>query len=350
MLANDDRFLVALLSVATNKSWLRPSDCSPLNFIIMDHADDGGNEDDDVFVYMGGNQFVPRDVTHVRIHKSVKIICKEAFSHCRNLESVEMHDGVEIIEEEAFYWCTSLKGIKLPGVRVIGEYAFASCKALADVEFGGKLETIENSAFAYSSLRNIKLPKVGIIQKYAFSTCEQLTDVELSKDLGTIGHKAFWKCPHLRRIALPLKDNLLDDDVFLGCDDLSKVDLVGGTHKNISSLLLEIWRNEMNYEIHRINQDLPNTPAHRDKTTAIRQWMEEVTQRINHFKAEHYTLLKRNMTQLELALWDANLPNVDAAECRHEARVTCGANIIIPHVLSFLNNEEVFPTVRNVPL
>jgi len=64
----------------------------------------------------------------------------------------------------------------------------------------------------------------------------------------------------------------------------------------------------------------------------------------------HYALLKNNMTQLELALWKSNLPNVDAAERRHEARVTCGANIIIPHVLSFLNNEEAFPTVRDVPL
>ena len=67
----------------------------------MDHADDGGN-DNDVFVYMGGNQEVPRHVTHVRIHKSVKIISREAFYRCRNLLSVEMHDGVEIIEEYAF--------------------------------------------------------------------------------------------------------------------------------------------------------------------------------------------------------------------------------------------------------
>jgi hypothetical protein len=49
------------------------------------------------------------------------------------------------------------------------------------------------------------------------------------------------------------------------------------------------------------------------------------------------------MTQLELALWGANLLNVDAAESRVVARVTCGAIIIIPHVLSFLNDNEVFP-------
>ncbi len=56
----------------------------------MDHADDG--DDDDVFVYMGGHQEVPRDVTHVRVHKSVKIIRARAFMHCRNLVSIAMHE------------------------------------------------------------------------------------------------------------------------------------------------------------------------------------------------------------------------------------------------------------------
>ena len=106
----------------------------------------------------------------------------------------------------------------------------------------------------------------------------------------------------------------------------------------------------MNDEIGSINQVLPNAPTN-DKTAAIQLWMERVTERIGHYKSEHYTLLKNNMTQLELALWKVNLhENGDVAAGRHEARVTCGANIIIPHVLCFLNDEEVFPTVRNVPL
>ena len=107
----------------------------------MDHADgDGG--DDDVFVYMGGNQRVPRNVRHVRVHKSVKIIRRRAFMYCRKLVSIEMHDGVEIIREEAFWCCDSLKRIKLTGVRVIEERAFYACRALEDVEFGNKLKTI----------------------------------------------------------------------------------------------------------------------------------------------------------------------------------------------------------------
>src|SRR5210317_167753 len=86
------------------------------------------------FVYMGGHQRVPRDVTHVRVHESVKIINRRAFYYCQNLVSIEMHDGVEIIEEEAFNGCYS-RGIKLPGVRVIEEFAFCNCDDLESVEF-----------------------------------------------------------------------------------------------------------------------------------------------------------------------------------------------------------------------
>ena len=64
----------------------------PIGFsATIDHADDD-DDDDDVFVCMGGDQEVPRDVTHVRIHKSVKIIGRYAFRECRNLVSIEMHD------------------------------------------------------------------------------------------------------------------------------------------------------------------------------------------------------------------------------------------------------------------
>ncbi len=315
---------------------------------MADNADGGGN---DVFVYMGGNQVVPWRVTHIRIHRSVKIIRQRTFRNCISLEAIEMHDGVEIIEGEAFHDCRYLRRINLSGVRVIGTKAFWNCKVLEDVEFGDKLLTIGNESFRRCfSLRIVKLPKVRVIGNCAFSNCYDLTDVELSEDLERIENEAFNDCRRLRRIAIPLKDNLLGIDVFNSCNNLSQVDIVGGIHKTVSSLLPDNWRNEMKDEIGRINQVLPNTDN--GKSEAIQRWIPRVLEGIGHYKSEHYALLKDAMMQLELALWDANLPNVDAAasRSRHDARVTCGANIIIPHVLSFLNDEEVFPTVRTIPL
>ena len=107
---------------------------------MADRADEGGNND--VFIYMGGliPQHLRETITHVRIHKSVKIITERAFEDCANLVSIEMHDGVEIIEEKALCRCTSLREIKLLGVRVIEDDAFCECTALTDVEFGDELE------------------------------------------------------------------------------------------------------------------------------------------------------------------------------------------------------------------
>ena len=78
--------------------------------------------------------------------------------------------------------------------------------SLEDVEFGDKLETIRSWAFESTALRIAKLPKCRVIGE-----CDQLMDVELSKDLETIEFAAFCDCPRLRRIFIPLKDNLLDN-------------------------------------------------------------------------------------------------------------------------------------------
>ena len=107
----------------------------------------------------------------------------------------------------------------------------------------------------------------------------------------------------------------------------------------------------MNQEIDRINQDLPNSPA-REKTDAIRLWIESVINRMEHCKVEHQTLLKEDMTQLELALWKAKLDEkeedysnlkmqakkakIDVESMRKEKRITSGADIIIKNVSPFL--------------
>ena len=178
--------------------------------------------------------------------------------------------------------------------------------------------------------------------------------------------------------------------VFKECVNLSEVDLVGGIHKNISSLLVEAWRNEMEDEVDQINQDLPYAGRY-EKTAVIQRWIARVLRRMKHYKRKHYALLKDAMSLLELALWktrlhhtswDANIhqisektsleeeqpakkakitegcgeksvdtkgkSNSDADAARHEAHVTCGASIIIPHVLSFLNDDDVFPVQSRV--
>ena len=304
--------------------------------------------DDEIFVYMGGNQQVPDGVRRARIHKSVKIVLRRAFYYRRQLISVEFHDGVEVIEEEAFDGCR-LRSIKLLGVKIIKKLAFIQCYHLTDVEFGDKLETIGQSAFNKTVLRKIRMPFVRTIERMAFYGCTKLSDVEFDEELETLQQSAFHYCPDLERVALPLKDGMIEDRVFDGCPMLTAVDLVGGVHKTVASLHLESWRNVMNNEINRINQTLSTITL--EKTPEIRQWMETVIRRLDHYKAEHHKVLKEATTLLELALWKANLDDNEGGRvdkegvratrgsrkrARKEICVTSGASIVIKNVLPFL--------------
>ena len=202
------------------------------------------------------------------------------------------------------------------------------------------------------------MPSVRTVQQFAFNRCRQLNDVEFGIELETIGSYSFFDC-NLQRIAIPLKDNLFPLDTheqrynqFDECYHLNTVDLVGveGMQNTISSLLLESWKDEMNGEIDRINQELPNTHVN-EETDAIRRWIISVIDRMEHYKAEHNRLLKEHMTQLELAVWKAKLDEkvdnstikmqskrakIDEESAREEKRITSGADIIIKNVLPFL--------------
>ena len=105
-------------------------------------------------------------------------------------------------------------------------------------------------------------------------------------------------------------------------------------------------------EINRINQVLPIT-SRIEKTDAIRQWMESLVDKMDHYKAEHYRYVKEGITLLELALWKAKLgekediceegktkkAKVDAQSARKGKRITCGADTVIKNVLPFLKLE-----------
>eukprot|EP00984_Skeletonema_dohrnii_P017408 scaffold7911_cov70-Skeletonema_dohrnii-CCMP3373.AAC.1 len=120
----------------------------------------------------------------------------------------------------------------------------------------------------------------------------------------------------------------------------------------------------MRNTINQINLDLPATHAD-EKTVAITRWVEEVQDKIIHFKILHSMWLTRATTILELVLWKVKLEETedDALECkskkakineggsmglstnenatreyryRQEKRIQCGADIIIKNVVSFL--------------
>ena len=319
---------------------------------MADHAED--DFDGEIFIYRGGR--APQHVTHVLIDKSVDEIEDYAFSSCKRLVQVDTHNGLRKIGKYAFMRCISLPHINLKSAVEIEESAFYNCANLESIEFGDRLETIGLCAFQEcTSLKTpLKLPSIITIGRAAFLGCQHITDVEFSERLETIGANAFWKCERLQRIVIPMKRDLFAFDYvwqkysqFDGCEQLTTVDLVGGIHKTVASLHMERWRTEMISGINQINQVLPNAC---DKTVEIRQWMNSVIDKLDHYKSEHYRYVKEGITLLELALWKAKLDEkgeyaaegkpkkakIDEEIARKDKRMTCGADIVINNVLPFL--------------
>ena len=303
--------------------------------------------DDDIFIYTGGE--APRDVRRVRICESIDTVPRRAFFDCRQLIEVEGHNKLKKIEEMAFICCISLRQItKMGGVVEIEHGAFLGCLALGDVEFD-KLEIIGFQAFAYcKSLTSINLPSPRRILAYTFHKCEGLTEAVFGKDLEIIERYAFYSCTALRRIAIPLKNNLIVEDIaFNLCENLSRVDVIGGIQKTMSSLHMESWRDEIKEEMDRINQILPDTQS-AAKGAAIQQWIESLHSKMEHYKTEHKILVKEAVPLLELALWKVNLDENDVdlegvrvtrrqvKRARKDRCITSGAGIIIKNVLPFL--------------
>ncbi|KAK1735687.1 leucine-rich repeat domain-containing protein [Skeletonema marinoi] len=315
-----------------------------------------------MFVYTGGRvpEHLRLHITHARVDESVTEIDDEAFARCHRLLDVDCHNGVERVNERAFYLCRSLRRANLPGVTFIDQSAFGYCSRLMDVKFSSRLETIETWAFdECEDLKYLKIPSLLRIKFGAFFSCKTLAEAEFGEGLETIGVGAFQYCHSLRRIAIPLKYDLFTlnsnerYDQFDDCFKLATVELVGSIHKTISFLSLQNWRNEMNQEISRINEVLPNLSTF-EKAGEMRDWIRRVLRRIEHYKAEHSNLLKEAMVLLELAVWKAKLRQneeekhsvldsnkakkikLDLESARHGHRVTCGADIIIKNVLPFL--------------
>eukprot|EP00577_Skeletonema_sp_RCC1716_P020819 CAMPEP_0113375426 /NCGR_PEP_ID=MMETSP0013_2-20120614/2099_1 /TAXON_ID=2843 ORGANISM="Skeletonema costatum, Strain 1716" /NCGR_SAMPLE_ID=MMETSP0013_2 /ASSEMBLY_ACC=CAM_ASM_000158 /LENGTH=300 /DNA_ID=CAMNT_0000257459 /DNA_START=9 /DNA_END=911 /DNA_ORIENTATION=- /assembly_acc=CAM_ASM_000158 len=260
--------------------------------------------------YNGEDEEVPDDATHVTIAASVRVIPEDAFLGS-NIVEVICDVNVKKVEEFAFNDCPSLRRVIMPGVEVIERCAFSFCEALTDVECA-KLEIIKDSAFRKcTSLGSINLPSARTVQEGAFLDCEALTDVKFGSKLERTGEIAFFGCPALERITIPLNDGMIThDNLFAGCLDLVHVDLFeGAVHETIVALQLEEWRNDMNEEINAINQILPTAPAgSRDydeggKARAIRTWIRSVLRKIIHYQADHQRLLDEEVaTTLQLVL------------------------------------------------
>ncbi len=155
---------------------------------------------------IGYAAFALGQMTSVEIPGSVQIIGDNAFQDCYRLREVVIASGVRQIGDWAFSG-TAIRTVRLPKtLKTIGREAFHNCENLIAINAAedgtsfnsvdGVLFTKDNSSLLiYPSAKpesSYKVPaSVQIISDYAFLGCYNLTKVELPAGLVAIGASAF---------------------------------------------------------------------------------------------------------------------------------------------------------------
>lgn len=97
------------------------------------------------------------------------------------------------------------------GVTSIGRSAFRNCNELSHVQLSSTLETIGNSAFR---------------------ACNKLSSIAIPKNIRSLEKDAFSECDNLEELEIPI--SVITSDAFTGCNNISKIRVVGSGKLHIS--------------------------------------------------------------------------------------------------------------------
>ena len=133
------------------------------------------HEEEEEFVYVGGDTLAPQHVVHAQVHPSVSIIPEGTFSFCDQLKDVKLCEGLLEIGDGAFHGCSALKRIQIPSTtKVLHSMAFTECRKIEVVDLGGvggALEEIQDSTFDLCNdlTRIVNIPPtIKSIGRFAF--------------------------------------------------------------------------------------------------------------------------------------------------------------------------------------
>ncbi|KAK8886506.1 hypothetical protein M9Y10_041970 [Tritrichomonas musculus] len=105
--------------------------------------------------------FACRDVKKVFIPSSIKIISKNAFYSCSNLEEVIFENDSQLEVIDKAFCSSAIRQITIPShVKYIGENCFSNCKQLETVKFENNFDLTSFNAnlFEDCSIRSIEFP------------------------------------------------------------------------------------------------------------------------------------------------------------------------------------------------
>ena len=221
-----------------------------LNLHNLDLSEANIVEDPNHYCYYGSyytaNDVFPSDafykikqLTNVKLPKTIKSIGNNAFDDCSFLNSITIPAAVKEIGDYAFRYAglKSLSFEEHSTLETIGSEAFYSCE-LSEICIPSSVKEINYNAFSYcSSLRSVDFEKTSnlkTIGSYAFHYCGSLTNINLPSSLETIGSYAFESCYSLNDITIPSSVKKINDYTFSSCSKLETV-TISSSVKSIGS-------------------------------------------------------------------------------------------------------------------
>jgi len=150
----------------------------------------------------------------------------DGFMQGNDAETVYLPESVRIIGRDAFRNCANLDYIYLPSmIESIGDYAFSGCEKLTSLRFSDDLSSIGAGAFSESGITSVSIPmNVTNLPERAFYSCASLSRVNLPETLTDIGDRCFEGCTALQDITLHENLRTIGSLAFANCG-LKQVDL-----------------------------------------------------------------------------------------------------------------------------
>ncbi len=188
------------------------------------------------------------DLYFFTLLEEIKDVGDFAFKGCKNLTVVMTHNHVNSIGKAAFKGCKSITYIHMPNsIKYIGEKAFEDCTSLEKLRFPFKIDYVRPKTFKNcKNLQYVMFQRPIGIGREAFKNCESLEDIVVDiKELGEsafcncnsmtgmtidtsiIPKNAFKSCEHLHEISFLRSPMDIKRDAFLGCTNLSSIDVEG---------------------------------------------------------------------------------------------------------------------------
>jgi hypothetical protein len=335
-------------------------------------ATDAGLQDYFVYYEWMGSRDVPEDVTHVRIHSSVRRIKDKAFWWRTQLRIVILNKELEEIGADAFCFCTLMEQIDIPdNVRKIKWGAFGGCRRLTRATLGSGLEEIGEEAFNRClSMEEIVIPNaVRAIKRGAFYDCRGLMRVTLGSGLEEIGEKAFINCASMEEIVIPPAVRVIDDTAFKGCSKLSNVEFCPRIEEFVSCDAMRDWWNQGVHErclaMYRfmVRCGIPE----RLGRLRVQSWQANIYRKLRHIptirakgmeslfdsidsRLSLYESLEDLPALLELVIWKSiitdqfspsNIPLTTEMKMQCRTDSIGMISIIVPNVMTFLTDDIV---------